>query len=184
MTPGRGPFLQCLAAPRGRAHLREAPAQGPRVDIVEALASACPDGDCRGARATPNGERRFPAVTGSPPLRAFRSNPNRHGVLKEKTAIPDMRQSERLAPRVLIGSGMPSKCCRIIFSISGIHRCPRKGFFVMFPPSFACFASQCTVPGKKSAKKGFGDQVTHCRIVKNKTGGNHRQKPRMACSRQ
>ena len=66
----------------------------------------------------------------------------------------------------------------------GHPQMPAEGFFVMFPPSFACFASQWTVPGKKSAKKGFGDQVTHCRIVKNKTGGNHRQKPRMACSRQ
>ena len=114
--------------PRRKAawHLREAPAQGPRVDLVEAPAH--PDGDCWLARATPNSACRFRAITGSPPPRVFRSNRGRDGVLKKNTARPDIRQSERPVPRVLIGSGMPPKCCRIVFSIPGIDRCLRKGF--------------------------------------------------------
>ena len=73
----------------------------------------------------------------------FRSNRNGDGVLKENTARPDIRQSERVMPRVLIGSGMPSKCFRIV---SGIERCLRKEFVTVF----AWFASQWPVPGKKS----------------------------------
>ena len=44
------------------------------------------------------------------------------------------------------GSGMPSKCFRIVSGIPGIERCLRKEFVTVF----AWFASQWPVPGKKS----------------------------------
>ena len=127
MTSERGPVLQRRAA-KPRASSRSTGAGTAGRPRRGARASACPDGDYCVARATPSSACRFRAITGSPPPRVFRSNRGRDGVLKENTARPDIRQSERPVPRVLTGPGMPPKSCRIVFSIPGIERCLRKGF--------------------------------------------------------
>ena len=78
-----------------------------------------------GARATPNRARRFRAMTGSSPPRTLRSNCKSDGSLKPDTARPDIKQSDRLMQRALIGSGTRSKRSRVMSSIPGIDRCLR-----------------------------------------------------------
>ena len=75
------------------------------------------------------------------------------------------RQSKRPVPRVLIGSGMPSKCFRIILSIPGIKRCFRKVFLPCSCP--ACFRQNAGFQAKKSPrvceKNVFGIISNYCK---------------------
>ena len=71
----------------------------------------------------------------------------------ENTASPDIRQSERLAQRVTVGSGTRSRHPRTARSIPGIDRCFRKGFLDIFPPGFCLFANRMADPATKVYEK-------------------------------
>ena len=139
----------------GAVVLAGRPRRGPR-------ASACPTGPARHRTAHAGFA---PSRDPSPP-RVFRSNRGRDGVLKENTARPDIRQPERATPRVLIGSGMPSKCFRTVLSIPGIERCLRKGFLSFSRPVSPVLPNNGRFRAKSrqdSVKKFLAIRSTYCR---------------------
>ncbi len=108
-----------------------------------------------GARPTPDSGRRFRAITGSPPPRTCRPDCGSDGILEENTAGPDIRQSERPMPRVLMGSGMRWRHARTARSIPGIDRCFRKGFPDIFLPGFCLSVRRMADPVRKVHEKKF-----------------------------
>ncbi len=108
-----------------------------------------------GARPTPKSERRFRAITGSPPPRTCRPDCSSDGVLDANTARPDIRQSERLMPRVSTGSAMRWRHARTAGGMPGIDRCFRKESLDIFLLGFCLFCSGMADPARKVHEKKF-----------------------------
>ncbi len=127
---------------------RECPARFPQPAAQAGVASLAPPRHAGQRAEVPRRHR----VTATPDLPA---GPGSDGVLDAKTARPDIRQSERLMPRVPVGSAMRWRHARTARSMPGIDRCFRKEFLDIFLPGFCLSVRRMADPVRKVHEKKF-----------------------------